>query len=160
MQVQHVMSDSSASACMASFPVLRCVHACLDLLTRFSHDTSLAVMAKQQTRGPDVITTSRVPLKHISISEDPKVFGTKVEVKNINSFRAMERAAEYETKRMIKLLEEGKGDEIVQETQTVFRALNWKDIQSIEQTCHHAIELCAQHFRLFLRNSLLILIQN
>lgn len=53
---------------------------------------------------------------NISISEDPKVFGTKVEVKNINSFRAMERAAEYETKRMAKLLDEGKGSEIVQET--------------------------------------------
>ena len=53
---------------------------------------------------------------NISISEDPKVFGTKVEVKNINSFRAMERAAEYETKRMTELLENGKGNEIVQET--------------------------------------------
>ena len=53
---------------------------------------------------------------NISISEDPKVFGTKVEVKNINSFKAMERAAEYEIKRMAKLLDEGKGSEIVQET--------------------------------------------
>lgn len=53
---------------------------------------------------------------NISISEDPKIFGTKVEVKNINSFRAMERAAEYEIKRMSKLLDEGKGNEIVQET--------------------------------------------
>jgi aspartyl-tRNA(Asn)/glutamyl-tRNA(Gln) amidotransferase subunit B len=53
---------------------------------------------------------------NISISEDPKVFGTKVEVKNINSFRAMERAAEYETKRMTALLDEGRGSEIVQET--------------------------------------------
>ena len=53
---------------------------------------------------------------NISVSEDPNKFGTKVEVKNINSFRAVERAAEYETKRMIDLLENGKGDEIVQET--------------------------------------------
>lgn len=53
---------------------------------------------------------------NISISEDPKIFGTKVEVKNINSFRAMERAAEYEIKRMTKLLDEGKRSEIVQET--------------------------------------------
>jgi aspartyl-tRNA(Asn)/glutamyl-tRNA(Gln) amidotransferase subunit B len=53
---------------------------------------------------------------NISISEDPNKFGTKVEVKNINSFRAMERAAEYEIKRMAKLLDDGKGDEIVQET--------------------------------------------
>ena len=53
---------------------------------------------------------------NISISEDPKVFGTKVEVKNINSFKAMERAAEYEIKRMGALLDEGRGEEIVQET--------------------------------------------
>jgi len=53
---------------------------------------------------------------NISISEDPKKLGTKVEVKNINSFRAMERAAEYEIKRMTDLLESGRGNEIVQET--------------------------------------------
>lgn len=53
---------------------------------------------------------------NISISEDKDKFGTKVEVKNINSFRAMERAAEYEIKRMSALLNEGRGDEIVQET--------------------------------------------
>ncbi|MCX6753538.1 MAG: Asp-tRNA(Asn)/Glu-tRNA(Gln) amidotransferase subunit GatB [Candidatus Nomurabacteria bacterium] len=53
---------------------------------------------------------------NISISEDPKILGTKVEVKNINSFKAMERAAEYEIKRMSALLDAGKGDEIVQET--------------------------------------------
>ncbi len=53
---------------------------------------------------------------NISISDDVNKLGTKVEVKNINSFRAMERAAEYEIKRMSKLLDEGKGDEIVQET--------------------------------------------
>lgn len=53
---------------------------------------------------------------NISVSDDPNKFGTKVEVKNINSFRAMERAAEYEVKRMTELLESGKGSEIVQET--------------------------------------------
>lgn len=53
---------------------------------------------------------------NISISESPDKLGTKCEVKNINSFRALERAAEYEIKRMSKLLDEGKGDEIVQET--------------------------------------------
>ncbi|MFA6251608.1 MAG: Asp-tRNA(Asn)/Glu-tRNA(Gln) amidotransferase subunit GatB [Candidatus Paceibacterota bacterium] len=53
---------------------------------------------------------------NISVSDDPNKFGTKIEVKNINSFRAMERAAEYEVKRMTELLESGKGSEIVQET--------------------------------------------
>ncbi len=53
---------------------------------------------------------------NISISPDKDKFGTKVEVKNINSFKAVERAAEFEIKRMSALLDEGKGNEIVQET--------------------------------------------
>ncbi|MDD3007024.1 MAG: Asp-tRNA(Asn)/Glu-tRNA(Gln) amidotransferase subunit GatB [Candidatus Pacebacteria bacterium] len=41
-------------------------------------------------------------------------FGTKVEVKNLNSFRAVERAIEYEMKRQAEVLNEG--GKIVQET--------------------------------------------
>lgn len=43
---------------------------------------------------------------NISVSQDEQ-FGTKVEVKNLNSFRAMEAAIEYETKRQIDLIESG-----------------------------------------------------
>ncbi len=53
---------------------------------------------------------------NISVTENPEKFGTKVEVKNLNSIRSAERAIKYETERMIELLESGKGDEIVQET--------------------------------------------
>ena len=53
---------------------------------------------------------------NISISKDKDKLGTKVEVKNLNSFRSVERAIKYEIDRMTKLMEEGKGDEIVQET--------------------------------------------
>ncbi|MCF7834414.1 MAG: Asp-tRNA(Asn)/Glu-tRNA(Gln) amidotransferase subunit GatB [Candidatus Pacebacteria bacterium] len=53
---------------------------------------------------------------NISVSSDKEKFGTKVEVKNLNSFRSVERAIKYETDRMIKILEEGKGEGIVQET--------------------------------------------
>lgn len=52
---------------------------------------------------------------NLSVSDTDK-FGTKVEVKNINSFKAVEKAAEFEIKRHIALLEDGKGSEIVQET--------------------------------------------
>lgn len=41
-------------------------------------------------------------------------FGTRSETKNLNSFKAIERTVEYETKRQIELLE--KGEEVVQET--------------------------------------------
>ena len=52
---------------------------------------------------------------NLSVSDTEKL-GTKVEVKNINSFRAVEKAAKFEIERHIKLLEEGRGSEIVQET--------------------------------------------
>lgn len=53
---------------------------------------------------------------NISVSTDPKKLGTKVEVKNLNSFKSVERAIKYELDRMVKLLEEGKESEIIQET--------------------------------------------
>ncbi len=53
---------------------------------------------------------------NMSVTTDKNVFGTKVEVKNLNSFRSVERAIKYETDRMIELLEAGRGAEIVQET--------------------------------------------
>jgi len=53
---------------------------------------------------------------NISISNDPKKLYTKVEVKNLNSFRSVERAIKYELNRMTELWEAGKESLIVQET--------------------------------------------
>jgi len=53
---------------------------------------------------------------NISISDTEGVFGTKVEVKNLNSFKSVEKAIEYELARMQALYEAGRQDEIVQET--------------------------------------------
>jgi len=50
---------------------------------------------------------------NVSVSKTDKL-GTKVEVKNLNSFRSVERAIEYETRRHIEVLE--KGERIAQET--------------------------------------------
>ncbi|MES2953656.1 MAG: Asp-tRNA(Asn)/Glu-tRNA(Gln) amidotransferase subunit GatB [Patescibacteria group bacterium] len=58
---------------------------------------------------------------NISISKDPNKFGTKVEVKNINSFSAVERAIEYELKRHEEVLESG--GTIAQETR------GWDDVK-------------------------------
>ncbi len=53
---------------------------------------------------------------NISISDDPKKLGTKVEVKNLNSFKSVERAIKYELERMARQHEDGKSEEIIQET--------------------------------------------
>ena len=51
---------------------------------------------------------------NVSVSKDPTVLGTRTETKNLNSFKSVERAVDYEIKRQIELLE--KGESIVQET--------------------------------------------
>jgi aspartyl-tRNA(Asn)/glutamyl-tRNA(Gln) amidotransferase subunit B len=51
---------------------------------------------------------------NVSVHKPGTGFGTRTETKNLNSFRAIERAIEYETKRQIVLVEAG--DRIRQET--------------------------------------------
>ncbi|CAN6476380.1 unnamed protein product [Victoria cruziana] len=55
----------------------------------------------------------------VNVSVRPKgqaKFGTKVEIKNMNSFSAMQRAIDYEISRQISLHNEGQENKIVQET--------------------------------------------
>ncbi len=51
---------------------------------------------------------------NVSVSKDRSKLGTRSETKNLNSFRSVEKAVEYEINRQIELLE--KGEKVVQET--------------------------------------------
>lgn len=51
---------------------------------------------------------------NVSVAKKGEPWGTRTETKNLNSFRSVEKAAEYEIKRQIELLE--RGDKVVQET--------------------------------------------
>lgn len=88
----------------------------LQLLLRYL-GSSDADMEKGQMRLEANISVAKVEFggdTSGSREVSPPILGTKVEVKNINSFRAMERAVEYEIKRQTALLE--KGELVVQET--------------------------------------------
>lgn len=51
---------------------------------------------------------------NISLNKDGEPWGTRAEIKNVNSFRSISRAIEYEYKRQSQMLD--KGEKIVQET--------------------------------------------
>jgi aspartyl-tRNA(Asn)/glutamyl-tRNA(Gln) amidotransferase subunit B len=59
---------------------------------------------------------------NVSVSKDDSL-GTRTETKNLNSFRSVERAINYEMKRQIELLESG--EQIVQETR------GWNDTKNV-----------------------------
>ena len=67
------------------------------------------------SENPKVLELNK-PRNEVNREEIMKLLGTKVEVKNLNSFKSVERAIKFEVDRMMELIESGKGSEIVQET--------------------------------------------
>ncbi len=66
-------------------------------------------------------------------------FGTRTEIKNLNSFRALERAIEYEAKRQMEAVEDG--EDIIQETRT------WDDEKQVTRSMRSKEE--AHDYRYF-----------
>lgn len=66
-------------------------------------------------------------------------FGTKAEIKNVNSFKAVQRALEYEVERQTEVLEEG--GRVIQETRT------WDDARGVTLSMRNKEQ--AQDYRYF-----------
>jgi aspartyl-tRNA(Asn)/glutamyl-tRNA(Gln) amidotransferase subunit B len=73
-----------------------------------------ANMEKGEMRVEANISVAPATQEMLNQRDSVKKLGTKVEVKNLNSFRSVERAIAYEIERHIELLE--KGEKIAQET--------------------------------------------
>lgn len=76
---------------------------------------------------------------NISVSPEEGVFGTKVEVKNLNSFRSVERAIAFEIQRQTKLIESG--GKVVQETR------GWDEAK--QETFHQRYKEGSADYRYF-----------
>ena len=76
---------------------------------------------------------------NISLNKAGEKFGTKVEIKNLNSFRSVEKSIDYEIKRQSEIL--GEGGKIIQETR------GWNDVQ--EKTVSQREKEEAHDYRYF-----------
>jgi len=76
---------------------------------------------------------------NVSVSNEEGNFGTKVEVKNLNSFRSVERAISFEIERQIALL--NNGEKVVQETR------GWNETK--QETFHQRFKEGSADYRYF-----------
>src|SRR3990167_3757594 len=109
----------------------------LRLLLR-TFGTSEANLEKGEMRIEANVSVAKHKALSTKSQTNPKM-GTKVEIKNLNSFRSVERAIEYEIKRQTTLLEEG--GKVVQETR------GWNEAK--QETFHQRFKEGSADYRYF-----------
>lgn len=92
-----------------------------------------ANMEKGEMRVEANISVSADPKAH-DFPYDVKTFGTKVEVKNLNSFKSVEKAIDFEVARHIDMIE--RGEKIVQETRGFDETTGKTFSQRIKEDSH------------------------
>ncbi len=111
-----------------------------DTLSNFAHELQTLLRYLEVSDANMEKGQMRVEV-NISVSKDKDKLGVPVEVKNIASFRSAVKAALYEQKRMIDLIEEGKINEIVKETR------GWDDAK--QKTVSQRSKENAEDYRYF-----------
>lgn len=84
------------------------------LARAYAQELYLLMTYSGVTRGDLYHGNMRFDVNVSVAKKDAKAFGTRAEIKNLNSFRSVEKVVEYEFKRQVELLE--KGQTIIQET--------------------------------------------
>jgi len=118
--LDHYYNTSNIDYNRAGVPLLElvtepCIHSADEALAFLEHMRSIY----QYTDISDCDTKKGQIRADVNVSimdEDATEFGTKVEVKNVNSFDAIRKTIEYEIKRQSELKDAGRYDEVVQET--------------------------------------------
>lgn len=118
--LDHYYNTSTIDYNRAGVPLLElvtepCLHSADEALAFLEHIKSIyeyTDISECDTKKGQIRADVNVSI----MDEDATEFGTKVEVKNVNSFDAIRKTINYEIKRQSELKDAGRYDEVVQET--------------------------------------------
>ena len=118
-QSTHLYDTSTINYNRAGVPLFElvttpCLHSADDAVTYLEY-----IRAIYQYCGISEADSKKGQIRcdvNVSISDDPNTLGIKVEIKNVNSFSAVRDAINYEIERQSDLKDDGRYDEVEQET--------------------------------------------
>lgn len=143
--LDHYYNTSTIDYNRAGVPLLElvtepCLHSADEALAFLEHVKSIyeyTDISECDTKKGQIRADVNVSI----MDEDATEFGTKVEVKNVNSFDAIRKTINYEIKRQSELKDAGRYDEVVQETR------RWDD--ESETTIHMRSKADAIDYKYF-----------